>query len=85
MGKAQDTLYELRDELFSIQQKNEALRRTLDAIDAWKDASSAYALAKTEGEAIVYKFGGDPLHFACHSVLHKETDTDIAGQPNPER
>lgn len=72
VGKAQHTLYELRDELFSIQQKNEELRRALDAIDAWKETSSAYALAKTDGGAVVYKYNSDPLHYACPSCYNKK-------------
>jgi hypothetical protein len=72
VGKAQDTLYQLRDELFITQGKNDELRRALEEIDAWKQASARYALTRTEGGAVVYQYNAEPHHYACPSCYNKK-------------
>lgn len=71
LGNAQDTLYELRDELFKLQSKNEELRKELAVLEAWEVRASQYEVQQTEGGAIVYKFKALPLHYACPSCFNK--------------
>jgi predicted RNA-binding Zn-ribbon protein involved in translation (DUF1610 family) len=72
VGKAQDTLYELRDELFTLQATNEKLRRELATIDEWKQLSARYTLGKTEGGAVVYVYNAEPTHYACPTCYNNK-------------
>jgi hypothetical protein len=71
LGQAQDTLFELREELFRLQSENEGFRQQLAAADDWKQRLSQYSLQKTSGGAVVYAFGGQPEHFACPACISK--------------
>lgn len=70
LGAAQDALFELRDELFTLQAENMRLKQELERDNTWNERFGAYELAKTAGGAIVYKFKGQPEHFACPSCAN---------------
>lgn len=72
LGNAQDALFALREELFRLQTDNEALRRQLAEAQSWEARTNQYKLARTAGGAVVYKFNGDPEHFACPSCFNKQ-------------
>jgi len=72
LGEAQDTLFALREELFSLQTSNNQLRQEIADFKAWKDTLALYELAKTSGGAVVYKFKGQPEHFACPSCFNSK-------------
>jgi len=70
LGKAQDTLFEMRDELFSLQTENNKLKQELEKQNNWTERINSYELTKTDGGAVVYKFKGQPDHFACPSCIN---------------
>jgi predicted RNA-binding Zn-ribbon protein involved in translation (DUF1610 family) len=70
LGAAQDALFEMRDELFSLQTENARLKQALEDNNAWKDRFASYELTKTAGGAVVYRFKGQPEHFACPSCTN---------------
>lgn len=65
LGDAQDTLFSLRDHLSKLQSENDRLHQKITKSSAWKSKTKQYELIKTEGGAVVYKFKGQPEHFAC--------------------
>jgi len=71
LGQAQDTLFELREELFKLQSENEGLRRQIGQFESWDKTLSNYALEKTAGGAVVFAFKGTPEHYACPSCIAK--------------
>jgi len=73
LGDIQDTLFELREDLTRLQTENDKLRREIGARAEWESMKSQYELTKTEGAAVVYRFTGQPEHFACPSCHTKET------------
>jgi hypothetical protein len=70
LGEAQDTLFALREELFSLQTTNGQLRQEIADSKTWQSTASQYDLVKTAGGAVVYKFKGEPEHFACPSCFN---------------
>lgn len=72
LGEAQDTLFQLREELFSLQADNAKLQRSIDQHNAWKERLAGYELAKTAGGAVVYRFKGEPEHYACPSCVNNQ-------------
>jgi hypothetical protein len=70
LGDAQDTLFTLREELFALQEANNALRKEIADSNAWDTRANQYELTKTSGEAVVYKFKGQPEHYACPSCFN---------------
>jgi len=71
LGVVQDSLFELREELFRLQAENEQLRRDQKISEDWASATADYNLATTVGGAIVYEFVGCPHHYACPSCFSK--------------
>lgn len=65
LGTAQDTLFELREELFRLQSENDRLRQDLAACDEWNAVKAQYRLSETPGGAVVYESSGPPKHYAC--------------------
>ena len=70
LGEAQDTLFALREELFTLQASNNELRQEIAEAKSWQVKADRYELAKTAGEAVVYKFKDQPEHFACPSCFN---------------
>jgi hypothetical protein len=70
LGAAQDVLFQMRDELFSLQAENLRLQQEIERNNTWKERLASYELVKTTGGAVVYKFKGEPEHFACPSCLN---------------
>ena len=73
LGAAQDTLFELREDLFRLQGENDQLRQQLASRDEWEAQKAAYRLTKTAGGAVVYISDGPPPHLACPVCLAKNT------------
>jgi hypothetical protein len=69
LSTAQDTLFELREELFRLQSENEQLRGELKAQQDWQVEKAKYQLQQTVGGAVVYAYSGTPKHFACPSCF----------------
>jgi hypothetical protein len=80
LGDAQDTLFALRDEMFTLQEANNKLKQQLSDAESWQGRSGQYELVKTTGGAIVYKFNGEPEHFACPSCFNSKAVQIL--QPN---
>ncbi|HWI80714.1 hypothetical protein [Ramlibacter sp.] len=72
LGKAQDTLFELREELFNLQDANKNLKEELAEAKGWQTRADQYELAQAAGSAVVFKFKGEPAHFACPSCFNKK-------------
>ncbi len=72
LGDAQDTLQELRAMNYELLETNQTLKQELADAKAWKVKVDSYELVKTWGEAVVYKFKGEPAHFACPSCFNKQ-------------
>ena len=70
LGDAQDALFALREELFSLQEANNVLRQQIAESKSWQTKADEYELTKTRGEAVVYRFKGQPEHFACPSCFN---------------
>ena len=70
LGKAQDTLYDLREELTKLQDENLTLKRAAEQGEAWADRLAQYELQKTPGGAVVYSFKGPVSHYACPSCIN---------------
>ena len=71
LGAVQDTLFELREELFKHQSENETLRKKIAQYEAWENQLSQYALTKTAGSGVVYAYKGEPAHFACPNCVNQ--------------
>jgi predicted RNA-binding Zn-ribbon protein involved in translation (DUF1610 family) len=69
LGVVQDTLFELREELFRLQTNNEELRKQIAQFESWEKQLEKYTLTKTAGGAVVYRFTGEPEHFICPSCV----------------
>ena len=72
LGEAQDTLFSMREELFALQEEKNAIKQQLAEALSWQSKADQYSLTKTAGEAIVYKFNGEPEHFACPSCFNSK-------------
>lgn len=70
LGAAQDTLFQLREELFTLQAENVKLKQEIDTHNKWQERLDAYELARTAGGAVVYRFKGQPEHFVCPSCTN---------------
>jgi hypothetical protein len=73
VGAIQETLFDLREELFRLQSENQELQRQLKAKEEWETQKSQYSLEETAGSGIVYAFLGTPKHYACPSCFTKAT------------
>ena len=71
LGLAQDSLFELREELMRLQGENDRLRVELKARGDWEAQKARYQLEETSGGAVVYASPGPPKHYACPSCLAK--------------
>jgi hypothetical protein len=71
LGAAQDTMFEMREELFKLQSENQDLRRKSAEQESWDKRLSAYSLKGTVGGAVVYAANAEPLHYICPSCLNK--------------
>lgn len=72
LGMAQDALFQMRDELFTLQAENLQLKNEIERHNSWNERLASYALVKTAGGAVVYKFKGEPEHFACPSCANNQ-------------
>jgi NAD-dependent SIR2 family protein deacetylase len=72
LGTAQDALFQMRDELFTLQAENLQLQKEIERHNSWNERLTSYALVKTAGGAVVYKFKGEPEHFACPSCANNQ-------------
>src|SRR5262245_38904772 len=54
LGAVQDTLFEMREELFRLQTENQELRRELQMASDWEARRADYHLEQTAGGALVY-------------------------------
>jgi hypothetical protein len=77
LGDAQDTLYALREELLKMQGENAALKQQIAQADEWKASIAQYSLVKTNGGAVVYKFNGQPEHYACPNCVTAKRVTPL--------
>jgi predicted RNA-binding Zn-ribbon protein involved in translation (DUF1610 family) len=77
LGDAQDTLYQLRDELLNVQTDNADLKRQIAEADDWKETAAHYEIVKTAGGAIVHKFKGTPEHYACPNCMGAKRITPL--------
>jgi hypothetical protein len=72
LGTAQDALFELREQLFALQSDNAALAKQIEEHCSWKAQIAQYELIQTPGSAVVYRFKGEPIHYACPSCVNKQ-------------
>jgi hypothetical protein len=72
LSDAQAAMFDMRDELFKLQEANAKLRKDAEELESWEKIFAGYALTTTTGGAVVYVFSGDPAHFACPSCAHKK-------------
>jgi hypothetical protein len=70
LGAAQDALFQLRDELFTLQSENVQLKGEIERHNTWNERLAAYDLVQTSGGAVVYKFKSSPEHYACPSCVN---------------
>src|SRR6185436_270418 len=71
VGKAQDTMFQMREELARLQEDNGDLRAKLKAHDDWDARLAKYRLATTPGAAIVYESTEAPPHYACPNCTNE--------------
>ena len=70
LGRAQDTLYDLRDELFKIQSENEGLKRAAEGSAKWDETVAQYEFVQSPGGAYVFRSRTDTNLFACPTCMH---------------
>jgi regulator of replication initiation timing len=73
LGAVQDSLFALREELFSLQNENEQLRQELKSQQDWESIKENYQLQTTSGGAVIYRFLGEPEHYACPSCFQNRS------------
>lgn len=73
LGEAQDALFSMREELFRLQEDNQNLRKAADLEERWAAKVGNYSLVQTSGGAVVYKYSGEPAHYACPACIEKRT------------
>lgn len=76
-GEIQASLFQIREENFALQTKNEELRKELSRHDDWDKKISEYKLTKTEGGAVVYSFNGQPQHYVCPRCASSKREIHI--------
>ncbi len=72
VGQAQDTLFELREQLFNYQTQVQDLKQQINALESWELKFSQYKLVSTNGGGTVYEFIGNPKHYICPSCINKK-------------
>ena len=74
LGAAQDTLFDLREELFRLQSENERLRNEVKARDDWESLKADFPMTSTPGGAVVRVSAQEPKYFFCPTcfVTHHE-------------
>ncbi len=72
LGATQDSLFELREELFRLQSDNDRLRQDIAARDEWNAVKAQYRLSETAGGAVVYESSGPPKHYACPACFSRQ-------------
>jgi predicted nuclease with TOPRIM domain len=65
IGKVQDDLFTVREDLLELQEDNRKLKDELRDKETWENITSKYELIKTPAKAMIYRFKGEPEHFAC--------------------
>jgi predicted RNA-binding Zn-ribbon protein involved in translation (DUF1610 family) len=71
LGTAQDALFQMRDEMFTLQADNQQLRNEVEQSKKWDERLTQYELVQTTGGAVVHRFKGEPMHYLCPSCLNK--------------
>lgn len=71
LGEVQDALFVLRERLSELQEERDDLKAKLANAEAWQTQADQYELTTTPGTAVVYKYKGQPDHFACPSCFNK--------------
>lgn len=71
LGEVQDALFVLRERLSELQQERDELKTKLVNAETWQTQADQYELTTTPGTAVVYKFKGQPDHYACPSCFNK--------------
>ncbi|WMJ09877.1 hypothetical protein [Nitrosomonas sp. sh817] len=71
LGEVQDVLFILRERLSELQQERDDLKAKLANAEAWQSQADQYELTTTPGTAVVYRYKGQPDHFACPSCFNK--------------
>ena len=70
--KLQDGLFHTQQQLLSLQQDNDSLRKQLASVANWEERASKYKLIRAIGNAMVYEFLEQPHHFACPVCFENE-------------
>jgi hypothetical protein len=83
VGEAQHALFQLRDDLFRLQEENNSLKITIRDSTLWEDKIAEYDLVKTVGEAIVYKYKNEPEHYICPSCTSKKSIQILQDNKSP--
>ena len=73
LGETQDRLFQVREDLNTLQSDNRELRDKLAESTHWNSRIEQYALVKTEGNAVVYESKSGPKHYACPSCYESRT------------
>jgi predicted RNA-binding Zn-ribbon protein involved in translation (DUF1610 family) len=65
LGRVQDTMFELRNTLATLQEENRALKESQREHNYWHARSAEYPLTQASGGAMVRKAAGPPEHYIC--------------------
>jgi NAD-dependent SIR2 family protein deacetylase len=79
----QDGLFHTQQQLLTLQQKNESLRKELAAMSAWEDRAAQYQLVQSPGRAVVYHFSGQPEHYACPTCFENQRISPLQDMKQP--
>lgn len=71
LGAAQDTLFELREQLFAMQDLIRDLQSKVSTQDRWDSIFSKYQIIVTPGGGTVYESLELPRHMICPSCINK--------------
>lgn len=67
--EVQNALFELREQLFNLQEENQSLKLKLKENEQWEERLSSYEMVETEGAAVVYQSKSDPKHYICPNCI----------------
>jgi hypothetical protein len=73
LNAAHESLFDVRDDAFRLQEENATLKRHIQSHDDWKARASQYTLQRASGGALAYQYAGLPSHWACPVCFEKQT------------
>lgn len=82
IGNLQDTLFEIRNELFQLQTERDGFKKELEQRDNWDRKIAEYKLIRAPGGGMVYAYQGEPSHYICPKCIVEQEIQILQDQKN---